>query len=63
MTDTERLEWIAENGAAIRKSGEKSPDPFYFVIYRNGSSSSADNDMRAAIDYAIEEDKAQRSGG
>jgi len=55
MSDTERLEWLAENSAAIRKGGEKSTDPYYFVIYKDGTSSAADNDFRKAIDYAIKE--------
>lgn len=58
MSDTKRLEWIAENSAAIRKGGEKSADPYYFVIYKDGTSSVADNDLRKAIDYAIEESEA-----
>ena len=58
VSDTERLEWIAENSAAIRKGGEKSPDPYYFVIYRDGSTSAADNDLRKAIDHAIKETEA-----
>lgn len=53
MTDTERLEWIAENSAAIRKCGEDSADPFYFIIYKNGSTSESDNDMRKAVESAI----------
>lgn len=56
-TDTQRLTWIADNSAAIRKGGENSSDPFYFVIYRNGTTSSASNDFRVAIDYAIDNAK------
>lgn len=58
-TDTERLIWIAENSAAIRKGGERSADPYYFMIYRNGTTSAADNDFRAAIDYGIDEAEAK----
>jgi hypothetical protein len=55
ITDTDRLEWIAENSAAIRKCGSESADQFYYVIYRNGDISEKDNDLRKAIDYAINE--------
>ena len=53
-TDTERLNWIAENSCAIRKGGHKSPDPYYFVIFRDGTTANEDNDFRVAIDYAMD---------
>jgi len=56
-TDKERLEWLADNSIAIRKNGENSSDPYYFVIYRNGTTSAADNDFRKAIDFAMNEEE------
>lgn len=53
VTDTERLEWLAENSAAIRKVAHKSPDPYYFLIYSNGETSASNTDFRKAIDCAI----------
>lgn len=53
MNDTERLEWLAKKNAAIRIGGEKSPDPYWFIIYRGGNTSEAFNNFRTTIDEAV----------
>jgi hypothetical protein len=53
MTDTDRLDWIAKNGALIRCGGELSPDPYFFIVYKNGETSDSRPTYRGAIDAAM----------
>jgi len=53
ITDTERLDWLIRNGALVRTGGERSPDPYYFIVYRNGETGGSYPTPLQAIDAEI----------
>ena len=51
--DTQRLDWLVNNGALVRFCGELSPDPYFFIVYKKGETSEARPTYREAIDEAM----------
>ena len=55
MSDTDRLNWLVKNRALVSTGGSASPDPFFFVVYKDGTTADWSSDFRKAIDMAIAE--------
>ena len=53
ITDTRRLDWLIENRVLVHSGGLKSPDPYYFIGYRNGTTGASYPAARDAIDTEI----------
>ena len=58
-SDSERLCWLVDRSALIRTTGENSPNPEFFIVYNNGTTSDSRTSFRETIDAAMIETKSE----
>ena len=59
ITHAERLNWLIENNALVQIGGEQSTTPYYFIVYRDGTTGDSYPTPSQAIDAEIRKGENQ----